>query len=716
MPQSQKGNGSPKNFGNFLFDCTGRCSAFFTLYGQGSIFGEAVMSLVKYRPDVDGLRALAVMSVLIFHVDPALLPGGFLGVDIFFVISGYLISLILFREQAEGRFSFTGFYGRRVRRLFPALILVLTASLLFGFFALFANEYERLGEHAAAAIIFILNFHLLGEAGYFDAVSYSKPLLHLWSLSVEEQFYLLWPILLLASRRFRCNPAWVIAACAAASLFYGLHLGRISPDQLYYHSLPRFWELLSGVAIAWMHQKKGTSWLPPKLHPGRARDAVSLAGLALTASALLAFNKTLQHPGLATLWPVMGAAMLMVSGPGAMVNRMLSWRPLVWVGLISYPLYLWHWPILSYARIAESGSPAPWALWLGAVLAMLLACATYAGVELPLRRTAGSGRGKRRVTVFLCCAMAALLAAALAVVLCRGLPERPALQEFKKNEGQMVREVRQDASCLALFAGKAAPVYCRQSHAGERMIALIGDSHAHVLFTGVSELAAQQGYGTLLLANSGCPPFVGAVTGRTPAEHEQCAQSIETIVEALGKDKRIVSVVIASRGPQYMNGLGFGPVEANYNFPPISARSVSPDAAPISPEQAFTDGLVNTASYLHKRGMRVSYMLQVPELGVSVRDCLGRPLTLSQRSDGCTVPYDTYQRRMHPYRAQMAALAERAPYLHIIDGEPALCNTVGCSGFIDKHLMYADDNHLSVAGSRRIAPLIVKAALAGDGQ
>jgi peptidoglycan/LPS O-acetylase OafA/YrhL len=674
------------------------------------------MSIVKYRPDIDGLRALAVLSVLVFHVDPSLLPGGFLGVDIFFVISGYLISLILFREQAEGSFSFAGFYGRRVRRLFPALVLVLGASLLFGFFALFANEYERLGQHAAAAIVFVLNFQLLGEAGYFDAVSYSKPLLHLWSLSVEEQFYLLWPVLLLASRRFRCNPGWVIAACAALSLFYGFHLGRISPDKLYYHSIPRFWELLSGVAIAWMHQKNGTSWLPSKLNQARARDALSLAGLVLTASALLAFNKALRHPGWATLWPIMGVVMLMASGPAALVNRALSWRPLVWIGLISYPLYLWHWPILSYARIAESGSPAPWMLWLGAALAMVLAWATYVGVELPLRRMVGSDKGKHRVTVFLCCAMGALLTAAAAVVLSKGMPERSALQYFKKNEGQMIREARQDASCLALFAGKAAPVYCRQSNAGERMIALIGDSHAHVLFSGVSELAAQQGYGTLLLANSGCPPFVGAVTGRTPAEHEQCAESIETIVEALRRDKRIVSVVMASRGPQYLNGLGFGPVEANYNYPPIAARSSPAGGASVSPEQAFTGGLMTTAAQLHERGMRVSYLLQVPELGVSARDCLGRPLTLSRRAvDGCTVPYDIYQRRMQPYRAQIAGLAAKAPYLHIIDVEPALCGAGGCSGLIDGQLMYADDNHLSVAGSRRVAPLIVKVALPAGG-
>lgn len=677
------------------------------------------MRMLKYRPDIDGLRALAVLSVIIFHVDSALLSGGFLGVDIFFVISGYLISLILFRAQDEERFSFIDFYRRRVLRLFPALILVLVFSLSIGFFALLADEYERLGLHAAMAIGFILNFRLLGEAGYFDAVSYSKPLLHLWSLSVEEQFYLVWPILLIVWRRLRCPLGWVITGCMALSFLYALRMGRTSIDSLYYHSLPRFWELLAGVAIAYVHQKNGVDWLPARLH--QARDALSVAGLVLIATALVTFTKALQHPGWLSLWPIFGAMLLLASGPTAVINRMFAFQPFVWIGLISYPLYLWHWPLLSFARIAESGSPAPWMLWLGAIVAVMLAWATYLGVELPLRRAAstakGNQNGKHRVTVFLCFAMGAVLVAAAAIVLSKGMPERSALQYFEKNAVQMVREAPQDASCLARFAGQTAPVYCRQTNAGERMIALIGDSHAHVLFSGVAELAARQGYGTLLLANSGCPPFLGAVTGRTLEEREQCAQRINIIVEALLKDKRIASVVMASRGPQYLNGLGFGPVEANYNFPPISTRFLPAGSTPVSPEQAFTEGLITTAAQLHERGMRVSYLLQVPELGVSAKDCLGRPLTLSHRTANiCTVPYDTYQRRMQPYRAQIARLALKASYLHIIDVESVFCSGSNCAGIIDKQLMYADDNHLSVAGSRRVAPLIMKVALPGGAQ
>jgi hypothetical protein len=248
------------------------------------------------------------------------------------------------------------------------------------------------------------------------------------------------------------------------------------------------------------------------------------------------------------------------------------------------------------------------------------------------------------------------------------------------------------------------------------MIGLIGDSHAHVLFPGVSELAEKEGYGTLLLANSGCPPFVGAVTGRNAVERQLCAQSIETIVDAIRNDTRIVSVVIASRGPQYLKGTGFGPVEASYNYPPITTELPPIEQNKSNPGKIFADGLRNTALQLYQRGIRVSYLLQVPELGVPALNCLGRPLTLTLQANKCTVEYEVYRGRMQSYRAQVSGLAVTAPFMQVIDAEQVFCNDGGCSGFIDNQLLYADDNHLNVTGSRRVAPIILKAALEGVGE
>jgi peptidoglycan/LPS O-acetylase OafA/YrhL len=257
---------------------------------------------VPYRPDVDGLRALAVLPVVLFHVQPQWMPGGFLGVDVFFVISGYLISLILYRELAAGTFSIAGFYRRRVRRLFPALVLVMLTSLVFGFFALTADEYRSLGHQAVAAIFFVLNLRLLGEAGYFDVVSYSKPLMHLWSLSVEEQFYLVWPLLLLMLSRLRVSKGWSLVVLGLASLGFAAWLSNRHPDAAYYHPLTRFWELLIGAAVARLHFVTGETALPGKLRLPLPRAMLSFVGFLLIATAMLFFGHDLAHPGLATVW------------------------------------------------------------------------------------------------------------------------------------------------------------------------------------------------------------------------------------------------------------------------------------------------------------------------------------------------------------------------------------------------------------------------------
>jgi len=641
-----------------------------------------------------------------------MLPGGFLGVDVFFVISGYLISLILFREQAAGTFSFADFYARRVRRLFPALAVVLLVTIAFGAFALFADEYQRLGKHAALAIVFLLNFQLMGEAGYFDVASDSKPLLHLWSLSVEEQFYLVWPALLVVLGRIRWRIGLSIGVLLVSSFAFAIYLASSNLDALYFHPLVRFWELLLGAVLAYYHQRFGINALPPKIDQLWMRHLLSCAGLAAIVSALFFTSSKANTPGAQTLIPLLGVTALIASGSSSVVSRFFSLKPMIWIGLISYPLYLWHWPLLSYIRIMESGAPSKELLWMGAGAAVLLAALTYRFIEQPLRHP---HRVRSSLTV-LGIAMVLLFFASFSAFASDAVPDRPAVRIVEASEVQMKREPATDETCRGLFPPGAAPVYCRLHNPGKQMIGLIGDSHAHVLFPGVSEMAEKQGYGTLLLANSGCPPFMGAVTGRNAAERQLCAQSIKTIVDAVLSDKRIVSVVIASRGPQYITGTGFGPVEANYNYPPITTEPPPVEGGKSNPGQIFAEGLLNTAMQLHQRGLRVSYLLQVPELGVPARDCLGRPLTLSQQANKCTVKYEDYLRRMQSYRTQVLSLAAKTPLLKIIDAEQVFCSADGCSGFIDKQLLYADDNHLSVAGSRRVAPLILKVALEGAGR
>jgi peptidoglycan/LPS O-acetylase OafA/YrhL len=655
------------------------------------------VSALKYRPDIDGLRALAVLSVVIYHVSPQNLSGGFLGVDIFFVISGYLISLIVFRDQAAGTFSFTDFYVRRIRRLFPALAAVLVAVLVFGGFALFADEYRRLGNHALASIVFLLNFQLMREAGYFDVVSDAKPLLHLWSLSIEEQFYILWPALLIMFGRFRWRVGLMILLLIASSLAFTIYLASSSRDTLYFHPIARFWELLLGAALAYYHHRFGVNTFPSKIDKAWIRHTLSVIGFSAIIWAFFRFNGQIPHPGLLTLIPLLGAVLLIASGGNAIAGRVLALQPIVWIGLISYPLYLWHWPVLSYIRIMESGTPTKTLLLVGAGVAIALASLTYEFIEKPLRKI----RNVRHALLSLGGAMLVLFIASVNVVAFDGLPDRPSVAYVKAAEIQMKREPATDKSCLSLFITGDAPVYCRQSKPNQKMIGIIGDSHAHVLFPGFAEQAERAGYGVLLLANSGCPPLSGAVTGKTDKERQECTNAVEKVLSTILADDRIKHVVLATRGPIYLTGKGYGPAEADYDHPPITYGKPVEKQYKIGVDP-FSDGLLTTLRRLLESGRTISYFLQPPELGVPSRNCLGRSLALTA-GKACLVLTADYQERMKDYRTILSRMQVAFPSVSVWDPQPLLCDAKRCQGLIKNKLMYADDDHLSIEGSRLVA-------------
>jgi peptidoglycan/LPS O-acetylase OafA/YrhL len=652
-----------------------------------------------YRPDIDGLRAVAVLSVLVCHVNPQLLSGGFLGVDVFFVISGYLISLIVFRELAAGEFSFRNFYARRIRRLFPALMVVLSATLIFGGYALFADEYQRLGRHAVMAIGFLLNFQLMREAGYFDLTSDSKPLLHLWSLSVEEQFYLLWPVLLLAARYLRIRTAFVLAVSLGGSFAFALYLGNHNRDALYFHPLARFWELLFGAALAYVHHRFGHDYVLVGSQKW-FHHSLSISGLLLVFGVMFFLDNKVAHPGLHALLPVMGTVAVIASGPRAIGNQILAWKPLVWVGLISYPLYLWHWPLLSYLRIIEAGSPSAFMLWSAAGLSVVLAWATYVFVERPARHGWPGSLVLRALSVSM------LLLFISSAVLWRsgGLPDRDSVLYAQDFIRLMKREPTSDDACRAMFLDAGPPVYCRFQAPQERMIAVFGDSHAHALYPGIAVAASKRGYGSILLANSGCPPLLGSTWGRNDVERKACAASVETILRALEKDPRIHALVMATRGPQYIDGTGFGSAEANYNYPPLAAAERDSTALQkTSPAEIFEKGLDKTFERLRRQGVPFVYVLQVPELGISPNACIDRPLILTKKHPGCTVTQATYLERMGEYRKVVDRVAHQESEFTVVDPLPLFCDGPQCRGMLQGQLLYADDNHLSLVGATRLA-------------
>jgi peptidoglycan/LPS O-acetylase OafA/YrhL len=333
----------------------------------------------KYRPDIDGLRAIAVFLVIVFHLFPNRLAGGFIGVDIFFVISGFLISSIIFSGLDLDKFSFVDFYSRRIRRIFPAFLLVLLASSAFGWYVLFIHEHVQLGKHIIGSTTFISNFVLLSESGYFDSSADTKPLLHLWSLAIEEQFYLLWPLLMALAKR--CNwKFWpTIVVVGMASLTVSIYLVDRHPNAAFYSPISRFWELTIGsfLAYLYLYQQKILQ---------RHHNIQSFGGAALILLGLLTIDKTTNFPGWWAMLPTVGTFLLISAGPRAWLNqKILSNSILVWFGLISYPLYLWHWPLLAYAHILVD-HPLSTLLKISILLSSIgLAWMTYQFIEKPLR-------------------------------------------------------------------------------------------------------------------------------------------------------------------------------------------------------------------------------------------------------------------------------------------------------------------------------------------
>jgi peptidoglycan/LPS O-acetylase OafA/YrhL len=651
---------------------------------------------LTYRADIDGLRAVAVLSVVTFHAWPTMLPSGFIGVDIFFVISGFLISSIIFKAVDQDSFSFKDFYSRRIKRIFPALGLVFVACLSMGWFALFADEYKMLGKHVASGAVFISNFTLLKESGYFDPAAELKPLLHLWSLGIEEQFYIVWPLLVYAAAKLRIN--LLVTTILLAVLSFGLNIGRIDAHvvQTFYSPITRIWELMLGALLAYITLYSSEQY---RLITKKFANCIAITGLVLIVMALSLLNDTKLFPGWWAALPTVGGVLLIAAGPSAWVNRkVLASHPLVFIGLISYPLYLWHWPLLSFLRIIESSDPSPFLVFIAVLISVLLAWLTYFLVEKRIRHHSSSW-----VVIGLVIAVA--ISGCIGKVIQRkdGLPDRPSFANYKEYEKKLTREAAIDDACLEyiqLSGEKMLFDYCRASNLKARKwIAIIGDSHAHVLFSGFSAEFEKRGLGTILLANSSCPPFLDAATGKTDTETILCSNKIEQILSSVAKEKNIEKILIATRGPVYITGHDFGPAKKIFN-PAFQIKSIRKQEIDTSRE-IFFSSLNKTIGYIIKNDKKVAYFMENPELGMLPKNCLGRPLVFSDRSR-CAVNLEAYKIRMDDYRAGVSEIKKQYSDLLILDPESLFCDTKVCTGIKNDKLLYADDNHFSDDGSRYV--------------
>ncbi|MEN9805471.1 MAG: hypothetical protein RIS41_2318 [Actinomycetota bacterium] len=636
-----------------------------------------------YRPDIDGLRAIAVGSVVVFHAFPWLVPGGYVGVDVFFVISGYLITTNILSGLTTGTFSLRGFYDRRVRRIFPALAVVLATTYALGWVTLFDKEFEQLGKHVAGGAFFVSNLLLWNESGYFDTASEVKPLVHLWSLGIEEQFYIVWPLLLWAMFRFgrRIGSNVVVSTIVLIAVSFVIGLASLDSVGGYYSPLSRFWELLIGALLAVVAFRDGP--VHERLGSRPAHLAASL-GMILVVVPMFALDGDSAFPGWNAIPPTVGAALLIASGPNNWWGRqVLSRRLMIGIGLISYPLYLWHWPLLVYARIMTSGVPAAGVRVGAVILAVLFSYLTYRLVEKPLR----FHRRRRTVVTGLVTTVAAMGLLGVFTHAQNGLSGR-GFNEI--NIAIDPGEVR-DIDVISLPGCGLSPEIqelfadCRVDVRGSATYALIGDSKASTLIGGFMRTSVDDAYWTILGGTRGLGAAVPLISD-DPA-HERFQPLIVPAVEAMIADPRIDVVVLQGA----VRAMFESPVETNFDWLPDSPLYGKVESALRETTRRLVDG-----------GKKVVLYVDNPALAAP-EDCSERRSTIGflnsllvTDNEACAVSRADFLADTAEYRAMLERIAaEFGGSVTMFDPTDVFCDSDACDHIVNGVRLYSYTDHPS---------------------
>lgn len=609
----------------------------------------------KYRPDIDGLRALAVLSVVAFHAFPNLIGGGFVGVDIFFVISGFLITTIILENLESSSFSFIEFYSRRIRRIFPALFLVLLTCYAFGWFALYASEYKQLGEHIAAGAGFLQNFVLWSESGYFDNSSDTKPLIHLWSLAIEEQFYIFWPLMLWAAFKKKFNLLKVVLIILTISFATNILTIGSNPIAAFYSPLSRFWELLIGSVWAYMTLSK--EGVVNKIIVTYS-NALSVTGLFLIALAICVLNKKSAFPGWWALLPTLGAVFLIAAGKEAWVNKKIfSNKLMVWLGLISYPLYLWHWPLISFGQIITAGKlPALYKIIL-IIISIALAYLTYRYWEKLLRH-----RGNK-VAITLLFLVALVGTQGWSAYVRNGL-------EFREKHVLDLhggRPPQSDEGCLTKF-NEYQPTFCRLSNTTQKLeTVLIGDSIAHNDYSGLAKKYSEDGKNFAMVGWPGRQPLVKVPSDKN-YEPEQSEQ-MNKLIKGVAIDENIKVIVLTM------------------NQPEIS--------------ELITSQLRRTVEYFRKNNKQVIFIFPPPHLTFDPIECVGMPPFRPVLNIECVQKVKDISGEYFTGREGLQKLVGELK-INSYDTYPQVCNEQECQIRIDGGLLYRTNGYLTTTGSEKV--------------
>ncbi|NWB91188.1 acyltransferase family protein [Pseudomonas agarici] len=639
------------------------------------------MSTLAYRRDIDGLRAVAVIAVVLFHFDVPGFAGGFVGVDVFFVISGYLITSLIWRDRQGGRFSLVEFWARRARRILPALFAMMLASLVAGWFLLAPKDYDELGHSIRYQVIFTSNLLFARQDGYFDVASDLKPLLHTWSLSIEEQFYVIFPpLLILLSSRLKY---WRTALFLLLLMSFAMNQWALSdsPQKAFFLLHMRAWELLAGALLA-------VSPCGRRVNPLQAQ-AVSLLGLGLILVAVLGYQSSTPFPGAAALLPVVGAICLIWANgqQTTLVGQLLGSRLPVGIGLISYSWYLWHWPVLVFGKYASVYGLGSWGLGVLFILSLVLSYGAWRFVEVPFRERRWLA-DNRRILVASGMAILGLGLVGRSLGWTEGIPWRLSPQALQYAEARIWSP--ELMKCL-WDDKKNDRQFCHFGLQSQAARALVwGDSHSAALIPALENEAREHNVNITQASYAGCLPF------HRRESSAGCTRFNQRVSQALNEEK-YSDVVLAARWSLYVYGLPSGDTR------PALINPMTGKYQRAVAERRFAEGMGTLVRQLRAAGHRVWLVKEVPLQDFSVPYRLSRLAMMGLPTHTERLPLAEHQRRLAYIDALFLQLAAADPEVKLLDPALKLCSAIdGCRVELDGRSLYTDDNHLSDVGSRYV--------------
>lgn len=648
---------------------------------------------LTYRPDIDGLRAVAVLAVILYHLDIKPFTGGFVGVDVFFVISGYLITTIIMREIDEHQFSLVQFYERRIRRIFPALFVVLFATSIVSVIMFTATELKAFGQSLVATALFVSNMLFWSESGYFDAPSTFKPLLHTWSLAVEEQYYIFFPLFLVfLAKYFRPALKFILLGIAVASFLFSVRYLRIDASGTFYFVHTRLWELLIG------------SLLAGKLLPARmnltVRNLLGVLGLAVIAAPLFFYTNGTAFPGRAALLPTLGAALIIYSGMESqtLVGRLLSFRPVVFIGKISYSLYLWHWPVIVFAKYYAILELKPYQIVAVALLIFILSVVSWQFVEKPFREK--RLLQDRRIFGYAASATVLMLICGAVIYLQEGFPSRFVTIDVKNSPAY--KEVQMWMQCTPPDNVKDPLYESKFCHLGkdttnQPTFLLLGDSHSRAIAPGVQAAASKAGVAGMFVFKPTCPPLTGVYVLSV------CNEFVERIMSYIRKHPNLHTIILVSRwaiyadGSTYKNELGDPVILLSDKQPDLDQTDNNP--------RLFKFGLTRTVEKLLNMGRSVIIVNEIPEIGYNVPAAFSIAQRTGADINNIIAPsLDEYIAR-NTFPASVIQSLSKRKNVQVLDPSRILCAQARCLVAVDGQYLYTDDDHLSIFGAQYISSI-----------